>query len=297
MNRNLEKNKDAMFFIDNQVSFLNEQSQTFLKQYGLGYFSYMRFYNKGKIFRLSSSKEWNPHFFSERIYADLDTFQKRAASTKDGETKHYFEISNSNISPEMKHFFNFTNLSNSFFKHVGYKDFVEITTFCSDNSHFISSFLQNAEGPDLFLKDFKKEISRKINLNDNQFLIQSPDECQAYMDQRSKEDRFDRILQSFSEKHGIRLTKKQFQIIILSLYGRTSKEIARSLSNSLGKISYRTVEDHWRNIYQQYQLEKEYTPLRSEVIKSLIEVLYDSGYRNLVELEAIALSTLERETF
>lgn len=266
MDRNLEQNKVAMSFIEDNIPYFKDFADPFFDQFGFNYFSYMRLYNDGKIFRLTTKKAWNSHFFYNEIYNDEETFQSKLCKLKNKESKNSFLIRNCSNSEKVERFFQFTRASNMFFRHVGHKDFVEVSCFGSDKSDLINYFLNQPNLFQTFLADLNKIVQDRSDFTDKRIFIETSTRSQELMKTRAQMIDTQCLLNPQFFECNVFLTPRQIQIVLASMHGETSKEAAKKLS-----IGYRTVETHWKAIQGKFLEKTGLFYSRSQIIETFLE--------------------------
>lgn len=270
----MEKDKffnkeNAFYFINNSCDKVASLCEPLFEKYNFNQFSYMKFFDDGKIFRLVSHKEWSKKFLEQEYYNDTQLFHEHM-NTLDLDQVKYVILQGEPHGKHQQELYN-TGIWNIAIRFKREKGFIESWAFGThpENVLAVETYLNEFNNLSIFVSYFKEKMSDSINTENSSNLLSSINFSQKDPILLAKENKPIKTwlkIKKFwidSDDSAQYLTNKELELITCLSMGKSLKETSAFLS-----ISTRTAECHIQRIKEKLDCAS-----KSEIIDMLNECL------------------------
>lgn len=248
------ENNAFKYSLDSQNK-LNEICSSLLECFGIRNFSYMKVFEKnGQLYRLHlcSNKKWLVHSFENHFYKDMELYKYVLQSPKNNGINHM--LWTALPSNKMFSLMYDINMWNGITLYQRYENAFEVWGFSSNkfNAHLPEFYVSNLKLLKHFIYYIREDARELIScdniknlcvLNDFQF---NKFQQLSYHNVNANFGRYlqkTQIKRYYLDDSGLYLTKREYECLLGSIYGKSAKRVAKKLG-----ISPRTVEQYLKSI-------------------------------------------------
>lgn len=226
--------------------------QPLFDNFGISFFDFGRMYDDGYCLMFSTNEKLIHYLFEQQycLFSPVPTHLLQ--------NKFYYYLPNTGpyqqVVYDVSNYFNIGHAFDIFDCQDGY---VDVCCFAAStqSSEMINTYFNNINNLNNFIRFFKNKITDILSRSDNAFLL--PEKMRLNFNSKDISNKLDPIY--FSEK-GKQLSKRETEIILLLIKGKSTKKIAMELN-----LSLRTIENYLNNI----KLKTDSNP-KSELLEKMI---------------------------